>query len=349
MRLFSLRIMIVLMEITGSIPFDKRKSVEGLSLASEFEEYLDRFGKAYSDDEWQDHYDAFLENYHFINNESQSKSTFSMELNRFADMRWDDILHSYFGLRPIDEGVLHGHENHTLKNLSNLAFSVNWTEKGAVTPVKDQGACGSCWAFSSTGALEGAYKIWSGDLVSVSEQELVNGTNGDYGNLGCDGGWMFNAFDFVADHGICTEESVPYTSYKGTHDGPDLYLKDTTVALAPGLVTGYVWVPPSRNALMSVITQRPVSVAIEVSSMSFMLYKSGVLSQPKCGTNVNHAVVATGYGTEDSEHYWLLKNSWSSDWGLQGYILLEMDNGQTYDTCAILQYAFYPVLSDDSG
>lgn len=343
---FTFVTLFVFMARVGCIQHAQSALREAPSLKSEYLTYLSKFGKEYEQDEWDTHYQTFEENYNFVAAESLQGRTYILKLNRFADIAWPDIQRFNFGLagnpRIVNDGDLH---IHTHSDSVELAAVVNWVEKGAVTQVKDQGACGSCWAFSSTGALESAYQIATGNLTELSEQELVNGTNGMSLNAGCDGGWMFTAFVFVKENGLATEESVPYTSYYGTGDGPSLYLDNALMGVPQGFVTGYSWVTETGISLMSAINDQPVSVAIEVSSMSFMLYSDGVLSQPDCGTNVNHAVLAVGYDTDSDQSYWLIKNSWSADWGDDGYIKLEMDSSQKYDTCAIAAYAFYPILS----
>merc|ERR1739846_127827 len=171
----------------------------------------------------------------------------------------------------------------------------NWVEDGAVTPVKDQGQCGSCWAFSTTGSLEGAHFVATGELLSFSEQQLVDCAGIKYGNMGCNGGLQDNAYKYYeAGFNAYEETDYPYTS---------------------GL------------------TKAPLAVAIEADKMVFQTYKSGVLTSSKCGTKLDHAVLAVGYGTEDGQDYWLVKNSWNTTWGDQGYIKLGMDDSD--GTCGV--------------
>lgn len=315
-------------------------------LGFEYVDYVSKYGKKYEQDEWYAHYRKFEENYNFIIAEGLQGRSYYLKLNHFADLAWEDIAREKFGIpgnpQIVNDGNLH---IHTHSGDAELVETVDWVKDGAVTAIKDQGTCGACWAFSSTGALEGAYKIVTGNLTSLSEQELVNGTNGMNMNNGCDGGWMFTAFTFVKENGLATEESVPYTSYSGTGDGPSLDLANAQMGVAPAVVIGYSWVTQTAVSLKSAISGQPVSVAIEVSSMSFMLYSNGVLSQPDCGMNVNHAVLSVGYGAEDGKNFWLIKNSWGVEWGDKGYVKLEMNSTQLYDTCAIAAYAFYPTLN----
>lgn len=218
----------------------------------------------------------------------------------------------------------------------DLPASVDWREKGAVAPVKNQGQCGSCWAFSTVGAVEGINQIVTGELISLSEQELVD-CDKAY-NQGCNGGLMDYAFDFIKKNGgIDTETDYPYTARDGKCD--QNRKKNAKVVS----IDGYEDVPENdEQALKKAVAHQPVSVAIEAGGRAFQLYESGVFTG-LCGTDLDHGVVAVGYGTEDGNDYWIVRNSWGSSWGEAGYIRLHRNANVTTGKCGIALEASYPI------
>jgi hypothetical protein len=223
-----------------------------------------------------------------------------------------------------------------------IPASINWVDKGAVTPVKDQGQCGSCWSFSTTGALEGIYAIAGGDLTAFSEQQLVDCDSLRNGGRdhGCNGGLMDNAFDWISSNGgLCTEAEYPYVS--GTTKKAGTCTESCSI-VKESRIAGFVDVPPSSDAEFVVaLSKQPVSVAIEADQKDFQLYKSGVFTGA-CGTKLDHGVLAVGYTAD----YYIVKNSWSTSWGDGGYIHLA--RGDKYNAgdgqCGILMQASYPIL-----
>jgi len=265
----------------------------------------------------------------------------TLAVNGFADLTRKEFAHLYLSTGGYNNATFNRVKNYnwSLLQKSVLPTSVDWSVKGAVTPVKDQGQCGSCWAFSSTGALEGAWFLKNGTLPSLSEQQLVDCSTSE-GNQGCNGGLMDYAFQYVIDNkGLTTEAAYPYTA-----TGPNnCVAKGLPVAAT---VRAFSDVPTnSQTALMTAVVQQPVAVAIEADQDSFQFYSSGVLTKA-CGTNLDHGVLLVGYGTEAGLDYYKVKNSWGLGWGQNGYVLL--GRGAQYNgnqgQCGIQMDPSYPVV-----
>jgi len=212
---------------------------------------------------------------------------------------------------------------------------VDWVSKGAVTGIKNQGQCGSCWSFSTTGSVEGAHFLSTGKLVSLSEQNLVDCSTSE-GNDGCNGGLMDYAFQYIIkNHGIDTEASYSYTA-----TGPNAcHFKAADVGAT---ITSYTDVASGNEAaLATAVDKQPVSVAIDASHTSFQLYSSGVYYEPSCSTSqLDHGVLAVGYGTDGSSDFWYVKNSWGTSWGIKGYIWMSRNRN---NNCGIATAASYPI------
>jgi len=265
--------------------------------------------------------------------------TYTLGHNQFSHLSYEEWrAEMHFGLLRPEPAA--GEFIHTAPaDLSAVPASIDWTTKGAVTPVKDQGQCGSCWSFSATGALEGAYYNKYGNLQSFSEQNFVDCDNLRNGgkDMGCNGGLMDNAFSWAKKNGgVCTEAGYPYVS--GTTKTAGTCAQDKCTInknVAPKSFTDVQ--TNSDSALMSALTIGPVSVAIEADQAAFQLYKSGVFTAD-CGTNLDHGVLAVGYGTLNGVDYWKVKNSWGTSWGDAGYILLARGSSvkQPQGQCGIL-------------
>jgi C1A family cysteine protease len=325
-------------------------------LLERFSRWSKQFNIAYSSDA---HYDTtfrkWTDNDAFIERINAKNFTYSLGHNQFSGMDADEF-RSYLWR----QGIMRGEPDVIVvrdklvesAELSSLPVSVDWTKTGAVTPVKDQGQCGSCWSFSTTGALEGAYFLKYASLASFSEQQLVDCDTLKNGGRdhGCNGGLMDNAFSWINKNGgLCSEEAYPYVS--GTTKTAGTCQTTCKVVSGSGLAK-YVDVAPSDDVLMmTAVSMQPVAVAIEADQREFQLYKSGVFTGT-CGTNLDHGVLVTGYGTLNNVDYYAVKNSWGTSWGLNGYILLgkgtNPDTNSAYNhgngQCGVLMEASYPVL-----
>lgn len=271
----------------------------------------------------------------------QGTNSYFLKMNHYGDLLHHEFLGRMNGFDYQAKKQLRAVRNNepvTWIEPANVEFpkSVDWRNKGAVTPVKDQGQCGSCWAFSTTGSLEGQHYRKTGQLLSLSEQNLVD-CSSRFGNNGCNGGLMDNAFRYIKSNGgIDTERSYPYDGVEEEcHFNPD-NVGETD--------KGYVDIPQgSEHALKKAVASvGPVSVAIDASHETFQFYSHGVYDEPECDPEgLDHGVLVVGYGTEDGDDYWLVKNSWSEKWGDEGYIKMSRNKD---NQCGIASCASYPLV-----
>lgn len=283
---------------------------------TEFTNFQERFSKKYSSiEEFEQRFDIFRENVqNIINHNSDLSQNFTMGINQFTDLTASEFKSGYVSELKTKVG------SYDCKSYSssatNAPMSVDWRTAGAVTSVKDQGQCGSCWTFSATGAVEGAWAISTGQLVDLSEQELVDCATGyKYGSHGCNGGQMEGAFKYVIEHGQCTDSSYPYTSGKTKTGG-----SCQSCAAVAAMSSCSDVKPNDQISLKAAVAQQPVAIAIEADTKYFQSYSSGILDSSACGTTLDHGVLIVGYGEDAGKKYWLVKNSWSASWGDNGYI-----------------------------
>ena len=273
---------------------------------------------------------------------SQEGVSFTLGHNAYSDLTADEFFAPRLGYNTtIPKAASSTPHYYTAQDLAAAPATVDWVAAGAVTPVKNQGQCGSCWSFSTTGSIEGAYQIASKKLVSLSEEDLVQCDKVDQG---CQGGLMDNAFKFVEKNGIAAESAYGYISGTGIRGLCKPKLEADEVVT----VTGFKDVPTGdEDALKTAVALGPVSVAIEADKSVFQLYKSGVLDSAGCGTNLDHGVLVVGYGTHKgifgSKDYWTVKNSWGPTWGDAGYIKLARGTtAKPKNMCGVASQASYP-------
>jgi len=254
-------------------------------------------------------FQVFRENLQIIDEHNKDLTqNFTMGINQFTDLTSQEFKEQYVSGYQVGS---YGCKSYS-SGATGLPNSVDWRSKGAVTSVKDQGQCGSCWTFSATGAVEGAWAIAKGQLIDLSEQQLVDCATGvSYGSHGCNGGQMEGAFKYVIEKGQCSLASYPYTAKDGT-------CKTCTIITHISSCSDVK--PNDQVSLKAAVAQQPVSIAIEADTRYFQSYSGGVLTSSSCGTNLDHGVLIVGYGEENGIKYWLVKNSWSTTWGDKGYV-----------------------------
>lgn len=258
-----------------------------------------------------------------------------MGMNKYGDMTHDEFVKMMNGYVAADFDTT---DRITYLSPANVEVpdTVDWRDKGYVTEIKDQGQCGSCWAFSATGSLEGQWFKKTGKLISLSEQNLVDCST-DQGNEGCNGGLMDQAFQYIKDNdGIESEKDYPYKARDQTckYDAKKKAATDT----------GFVDIATTNETALqeAVATVGPISVAIDASNLSFQFYKNGIYDEKDCSsTELDHGVLAVGYGSKNKADFWIVKNSWGPSWGDKGYILMSRNK---QNQCGIATAASYPTV-----
>jgi len=303
-----------------------------------------KYKKAYDNSEMFSRFKTFCHQVDEIESHNAKKLSHTKALNQFSattEAEWKSMM----GFKPTLSTQAKNFDN-SLASVK-AAVSIDWSTQGAVTAVKNQGQCGSCWSFSTTGSVEGAWFLANHPLVSLSEQQIMDCSTG-FGNQGCNGGLMDNAFQWIINNsGVTADVNDPYVSGSGTDP-----ITSCQPFPATAKISSYKDVPiNSEAALMAAVTIGPVSIAIEADQSCFQGYSSGVLSYASCacGSQLDHGVLVVGYGTDSASglDFWKVKNSWGATWGESGYIRLQRGPGASQPTggmCGILTSASYPIV-----
>ncbi|KAE9604619.1 hypothetical protein Lal_00010901 [Lupinus albus] len=303
------------------------------SVAKIHEQWMIQYERSYENDfEKEKRLKIFKENLEYIEkfNNNANKS-YKLGLNQFSDLTKDEFISSYTGLNT-DFNISRQtsfSSNIESSKVYHIPGSIDWREKGAVTNVKTQGGCGSCWAFAAVAAVEGYIKIKTGNLPSLSEQELVDCTSG-----GCKGAYVIDGYKHIIEkNGIATEESYPYTQTAGT-------CQQNKARTAQ--ISRYITVPPNdEQQLLRAVSKQPVATHISVNG-DWSAYKEGVFTGP-CGTNLIHAVTIVGYGaTKEGIRYWVIKNSWGPNWGEGGFMRIQRGISDKRGLCGMAMWPTYP-------
>ncbi|XP_031092249.1 zingipain-1-like [Ipomoea triloba] len=333
-----------------------------VTMEKRYQDWLQKHGKSYEDkDEWEKRFEIYQINVLYIEFFNSMNFSYRLIDNKFADMTNSEFKSIYLRYK-IHENKRESHNNFTLHGV-RLPESIDWRKSGAVTHVKDQGSCGmkfstffnsfqhersghinspsmfsiagSSWAFCAVAAVEGINQIKTGKLESLSEQQLVDCNIGQDKD-GCDGGYTEKAYNFIKRNGgITAEDNYPYVGKYGRCE--PIAEESHTVT-----ISGYMKVPEGEESLQAAAAQQPVAAVIDASMDDFRFYSEGIFN-PLCPETLNFGVTVVGYGEENDQPYWLVKNSWGTNWGEAGYIKMQRGSGDKNGKCGIAMMASYPL------
>jgi len=286
-------------------------------------EYINEYNRSFS----YDNFNVFKNNSMLVDTVNKKNESFVLEINKFSDNYPQNYM-NYLIKEPIIQ--------HNIDLVHEAPEKVDWRNKHAVTHVKNQEQCGSCWAFSTTGGVEGVVAIHTGVLHNISEQQLVDCSTNE-GNQGCNGGSMDQAFQYIIDNnGLCSEEEYPYQAIEEKCQSCKSVVN----------IANYSDIERNNEKILKVaVSHQPVSVGIQANQPSFQQYSKGIYSDPNCGTQLDHGVLIVGYGHDklNDMDYWIVKNSWGKDWGEEGYIRIQRNVNDSKGLCGIAMSPSIPI------
>ena len=286
----------------------------------EFTNFQEKFSKRYSTiQELESRFAIFKNNLvGILAHNADLSQNFTMGINQFTDLTPEEFKAQYIGGLKTEVGS-YGCKSFSSTDF-NLPASIDWRTKGVVNSVRDQGQCGSCWAFATTANAESVWAISKGQLLDLSEEFLVDCASGaGYFNMGCNGGQPDSAFKYMINNGQCTESSYPYKA--GVSKTAGTCQKCASAGVSFSSCSDVT--PKDQASLAAAVAKQPVAIAIEADTRYFQSYSGGILDSSSCGTKLDHAVEIVGYGTENGIDYWIVRNSWSNTWGEQGYVRIK--------------------------
>jgi len=295
----------------------------------EFEKFIKKYNKKYSNEDFPIRYKNFKNTLALITEENLSQNDYTLGITKFADLNEEEFRRNYANANPSRNPVM---PKYKVLDTSNLPNTVDWREKGAVTPVETQYECASDWAVSTTEAVEGLHFILEGTLIGFSPQQMVDCDTNE-GQINCNGGYI--DFEYIKENGIETGIDYPYTGVAGNcaYNPADVVY----------YVTGSYDVPVNDSMqLAAAVAQQPVSIYLNGASYLFQTYTGGIVTSPQCGTDSSHAVLIVGYANNGTTDYWIVKNSWGTDFGLDGYIYIMKSNEDGPGICGVAVNPSYP-------
>lgn len=331
--MFALFLVIGIFSLATGENFLRKRELNEDDELRQFSNFQDKFKKSYDNfEEMESRFNIFRDNLRKIAIHNLDRSqNFTMGVNQFADLTPEEFKTRHIGSRLNAPLGSYGCGTFTSTS-SSVPVSMDWRNKGAVNPVRDQGQCGSCWAFATTANAESVWAISTGQLLDLSEEYLVDCATGlGYFNMGCNGGQPDSAFKYMINNGQCYESSYPYTA------GVTKVAGSCQKCSAAPVHFSKCYDVPSGNQLLlkEAVANQPVAVAIEADTTYFQLYSGGILTSSACKTNLDHAVEIVGYGEENGVKYWNVRNSWGN-WGESGYVrILRSDSTNDIGVCGI--------------